>query len=143
VAGPRDNVSVKVEGLTEFRKELKLLADDGRFQAELKDANYEVAAHVARRAQGRASTPLQRKASESLKAGRQAVRAVVSGGGPRWPFFAGAEFGSVQYEQFDAWRGSGYDAGYFLYPTIRDETDVIVEMYGEAIEKITAAAFPD
>ena len=143
MARPSDAVSVKVEGLDQFRRELKKLADDDQFANDLKDANFEVASFVVERARSFAFTPLQRKAAESLKAGRQAARAVVSGGGARYPFFAGAEFGSIQFEQFDPWRGSSYDAGYFLYPTIREQTPEIVEMYGEAIERITASAFPD
>jgi hypothetical protein len=143
MTGPNDTVSVKVEGLDQFRRELKKLSDDNQFADDLKDANYAVASFVADKARGRASSPLQRKAAQSLKVGRQAARAVVSGGGARFPFFAGAEFGSIRYEQFDAFRGSDANAGYFLYPTIRDRTPEIVDMYSEAIGKITAKAFPN
>ena len=135
-------VSVKVDGLAAFRKELKSLEDAPEFEKELKEANFNVASMVVDRARSTASTPLQRKASESLTAGRAAARATVSGGGAQYPFFGGAEFGSITHTQFEAWRGSSYDAGYFLYPTIRSNSDEIVELYGEAIEKITAAAFP-
>jgi hypothetical protein len=141
--GPSDAVSVKVDGLTDFRKELKKLEDEGQFLSDLKEANFEVASMVVDRARAFASTRQQRKAAESLKAGRGAARATISGGGARYPFFAGAEFGSIQFTQFPEWRGSSYDAGHFLYPTIRQSSDDIVELYGDAIEKITGRAFPD
>jgi hypothetical protein len=146
--------TLKVAGLTELRKELKKLdlVDD------LKDANLDVAQVVVTAAQAKAAGqgPMQRTAAATLKPSRQAARAAVTGGSNSLPFFAGAEFGAGQdvprntargtvmgWNQFDVWRGSGDGAGYFLYPAIRDKTDEIVEMYGDAIEKITAGAFPD
>lgn len=149
--------AVKVIGLKEFRKELKKLDDDG-FTNELKDVNFDIAELVVRTAQQKAAGKgrLQQTAARSLKPGRQAARAVVTGGGPKTPFFGGAEFGAGQnvprntqrgtvagWNQFEPWRGNQSDAGYFLYPAIRDETDKIVDMYGDAIEKITSRAFPD
>lgn len=151
-----DAGTVKVVGLDEFRKELRKLDDAGIIDG-LKDANYEVARIVVAGAQGRASTPMQRGAAASLKPSRQAARAQVTGGGARVPYFGGAEFGAQQNQlrlgpsgrtyrglnQFSAWRGSDMSAGYFLYPAIRDLTDRIVEIYGDAIEQLTKQAFPD
>lgn len=136
-------VSVKVVGLSDLRRELKKLDDSDEFNAELKEVNFEIADTVVGRAKVFASTKLQRRAAQSLKAGRGASRATISGGGAQTPFFGGAEFGSIQYTQFEPWRGNDRSAGYFLYPTIRNSTDEIVEMYGDALEKITARAFPD
>lgn len=148
---------VNVEGLDELRREIRKLDEQG-LTDQLKDANYEVASLVVDAAQARASSlgPMQVRAAESLKPGRQAARAVVSGGGARVPFFGGAEFGSRRdqervtvrgsvkgWNQFDPWRGSGQGAGYFLYPSIRDRTPEIIDRYGDAIEKITHRAFPD
>jgi len=147
--------TVTVEGLDEFRRELRKLDEKGLID-ELKDANYDVAKLVVGRAQQNASSRMERSAAASMRPSRQAARAQVTGGGADVPFFGGAEFGAMRnqrrqtprgtvtgWNQFQPWRGSGSGAGYFLYPAIRESTDDIVEMYGEAIEKITARAFPD
>jgi hypothetical protein len=137
-------VGIKVNGLTEFRKELRKLDDKG-FTDQLKDANYAIAELVVTGAKGKAGAlgKMQARAAETLKPSRQAARAQVTAGGARAPFFFGAEFGSGKYHQFQPWRGGGPGAGYFLYPTIRAETVPILGIYSEAVKKITATAFPD
>ena len=135
---------VKVEGLDQLRKELKKLDDKG-LTDELKDANYDVANYVVQMARARAQGVSKQaaRASESLRASRTAARAQVLLGSGRIRFAFGAEFGSTRFKQFPGCRGAGSDAGYFLYPTIRDEIPDIVETYGDAIERITRKAFPD
>jgi hypothetical protein len=149
--------TVKVAGLRDLTRELRKLDDAGLID-ELKDANMAVAELVVRSAQQRAAGMgrMENRAAQSLKPARQANRAAVHGGGPKTPFFGGAEFGAGQnqqrstphgvvtgWNQFEPWRGNGQGAGYFLYPAIRDDTAKIVDMYGDAIERITAKAFPD
>jgi hypothetical protein len=152
--------TVKVAGLGELRKELKRL-DEPTILDELKDANFEVAELVRREALDRASSRMEIRAAESLKSARQAQRAQLTGGGAKTPFFGGAEFGSdrgksriiagktmqshnrVGWRQFQEWRGNQSDAGYFLYPAIRDLTEPIVNIYGDWLEQITKKAFPD
>lgn len=148
--------SIRVDGLDGFRKELRKLDDAGLIE-ELKQANADVAELVIRSAKSRASTRMEQRAASTLKARRAQRAAEVSFGGAQAPFAAGAEFGAGQdmvrrsvngrtyrgYNQFKQWRGNDNGAGYFLYPAIRDETKAIVEMYGDAIEKITSKAFPD
>lgn len=150
-------VRIDVRGMDEFRRALKQLDSQAEIEDQLKDVNKDVADLVVQKARARAFTPLQRKAAESLKAARQLRRAAVSGGGARYPFFGGAEFGAdrgisrigprgrryVGHNQFEPWRGSSRDAGYFLYPAIRDNTEELVEMYGDAIDQLTRKAFPD
>lgn len=36
------------------------------------------------------------------------------------PWAIGAEFGSIQYRQFPAWRGRGMGAGWFFWPAVED-----------------------
>jgi len=55
----------------------------------------------------------------------------------------GNEFGALRYKQFPPWRGNGEEAGYALWPSIRENRDRVVEVYGDAIERLAAAAFPD
>jgi hypothetical protein len=149
--------SIHVEGLSEFRRELRRL-DDRTLTSELKDANFAVAqrvvgwAHYRAAGQGRMAV----KAAATLRASKSQARAAVSFGGAKAPFAAGSEFGAIRniprrsrrgevrgWNQFKEWRGNGRDAGYWLFPAIRANETQIVEEYGDAIEKITAKAFPD
>lgn len=149
------DVRLDVEGMRDLRRELGRL-DDSTFKDELREINANIAESIVRLARSRASTPLQKKAAESLKAGRQLAKAVISAGGARYPFFGGAEFGADQnkqriratgtytgYAQFPPWRGSGRSAGYFLYPTIRAEESAIIEQYLAMVDDLTRRAFPD
>jgi hypothetical protein len=47
------------------------------------------------------------------------------------------------WNQFRKWRGNRSGAGYFLFPAMRQLGPQIVETYGDAIDKLTAKAFPD
>jgi hypothetical protein len=58
------------------------------------------------------------KAKSDLRTGGPGV---VRYGGK--PYDMGAEFGSYQYHQFKIWRGNDDDAGYFLWPAIRQFRD--------------------
>lgn len=156
----RSAETVRIKGLDELRRELRKIQQDGGAQGTqlLKDANYKVASMVASKAQGRASGlgRMQSKAAATLKAGRAQARATVTGGGSV-PYFFGAEFGAYQgimrsrggrsflgFNQFSVWKSPGNgNAGYFLYPTLRAESDNIIEMYGDELDKIVAQAFPD
>lgn len=149
--------TVRVEGLDELRRELRRLADAG-LSDRLKDANQKAAEIVVRRAKQRAAAlgRMQQAAAETLRPARQAARAVVTLGRASVPFALGAEFGAgrniatpgrnrgrVGLNQFQPWRGNGRDAGYFLWPGIRDSTEEIVEAYGDELDHITHDAFPD
>jgi len=147
------SITLKITGMDALRKELKKLdlTDD------LKDVNKEVGEIVVRAAKFKATTRLQQKAAKSLKSGRQLRKVVVTGGGARFPFFGGAEFGAKRnqsrvgpsgrsytgHNQFEGWRGNDRNAGYFLYPAIRANEARIIEVYGDAIERITGKAFPN
>lgn len=149
--------NIKITGLKELRKELRKLDETGLVQ-ELKDVNYDVAQRVVDKARSQAAGQgrMQAAAAATLKPGKQAARAVVTGGGAKAPFFGGAEFGSQHdqprttargsvtgWNQFEPWKGNGSNAGYFLYEAIRDLTAEIVDLYGDALEKIAGRAFPD
>lgn len=131
--------TIRVEGLTEFRKELAKLTE-ATFTKELKDAHYEVASKVLNKAKGAASTRLEQKAAQSLKASKSASFAQISYGGPGYPFAMGAEFGSKRYRQFRQHLGR---TGYFVYPSVRALNSEIARIYLDAVTKIASKAFPD
>ncbi len=135
------DVALKVQGLDEFRRELRRLTGMGK---ELGRANRRVAEMVASGARSKAESlgGVQAKSAPSIRALGAQARSQVALGGARYPFALGAEFGSIRYKQFPAWRGSAQGAGYFLFPTIRESRDAIVDAYGEELDRLARRAFP-
>lgn len=134
---------IQVDGLKELQSALR--AADRDFPKQLRVANKSAADLVA---EGTRSSFASRggvapKVAPSVKALAQQRNASVKIGGPKYPFALGSEFGSIRYKQFPAWKGNGPDAGYSLYETIRDKRDDVVEVYGDALDKLTARIFPD
>lgn len=162
------SASIAVKGLRELNRELRALDQAGGSQNRdlLKAANWRVAQFVVEKAQQRAAGVgrQQVRAAQSLRASKTAARAQVAGGSASVPFFFGAEFGAKQnilraerkragwagpgrymgFRQFLEWKkpGSG-NTGYFLFPTLRAESDNIIELYAEELDRVTAQAFPE
>ena len=156
--------AVTVRGLSELRKELRQLEDADRFKAELKDANFKVASVVGDIARPRMAGlgRMGARASQTIRSSRAATSARLSLGGPGAPYAEGVEFGAhsnvgrrvanpggsgshmrAGWNQFREWRGNGTSAGYAIFPTIRENTPLIVRLYEDEVGRITAAAFPD
>lgn len=88
--------SIRIAGMSQFRRELKKLDDGKALSGELKDANIAVAKDVILWARSKAATQgkMAAKAASSLRAGRTQTRAQVSFGGRGFEFAAGSEFGA-------------------------------------------------
>lgn len=143
---------IEFEGLKETRAALKKLGDPVKTRA-FKAAGYEIARDVViPAARANASNRMERRAASTLKALK-----VTTGGAVRlgegFPGALGAEFGAYRnqlragnpggrpaqvrgWQQFKPWRGSDSGAGYFMWPAIREQTDEIVNRYGEMIQKL-------
>lgn len=136
--------TVSIQGLRELTQALRQV--DTELPKALREASVEAAELVATDARGRASSMhgAARKTAPSIKAmGTQRQAVVRLGHGGRYPFALGAEFGALQYKQFPAWTGNGMDAGYFFFPAIRDNTDKVVELMADRLERVTRHAFPE
>lgn len=146
--------AVRIEGLTEFRKELRKVAGkDGL--AALKAVNVKVAEMIVDRTKPKMSKRSTRSAA-SLKAAKTGNAAFVRGGGKTAPMFGGVEFGAYRnqprrvargvvkgWNQFDMWRGNASNAGYFLYDTVRSSSEEVVQMYRDGMIHIARDAFPE
>lgn len=140
---PRVNASaagVRVEGLNELNRALRRMGGK-ELQRELKAVGLEVASDVADTAEvkARALGGVAAKAAPSISATARFTGAGVSIGGAAYPFAGGAEFGGQRRpttQQFKPWRGNGPDAGYFVYPAIRDHSDQIAEDYLGAVDDL-------
>ena len=128
--------AVRVEGLTELNRALKAIGPE--LQKELKATNLSVAEMVAGDAKAAAYSlgGVAAHVAPSIQAKGYTTSAAVSGGGPTYPMFGGAEFGSIRFKQFKPWRGNGSDAGYFVYPAIRQDADRITTEYTDAIDDL-------
>lgn len=134
---------VRIEGLRELNKALKELGPD--FPREMRKVNKEVATgvkdHAIRNALGQGGVAAH--VAPSLKSSAGVNSAAVSLGGAAHPAAGGAEFGGQRRpttQQFKPWRGSDSNAGYFLYPAIRDDADHIYNDYLEALDDLVHRA---
>lgn len=135
---------VAVEGLAELQRALKAMGDV-ESSREVRAAGKEAATYVAGEARGTATSlgGVAAHVAPSIKASAGATNAGVSFGGAAYPMAAGAEFGGrgrPTTQQFQPWRGSGPGSGYFVYPSITDHVDEIVEPYEQAIQSIARKA---
>lgn len=104
---------------------------------------------------------LQNRATLTGGAISQVVgRGLNKGSGPVL-FFSGAEFGAdrnkqrtvkgygmkevtyLGWSQFKEFRPAGGNTGYFLFPTMRAETEEIKEIWGRELDSISSKVFPD
>lgn len=145
--------TIAVDGLPELSKALKAIGPE--LQKELRTTNKQAAEMVASGARS-AMAALGRQGAHfapGVKASGGTTSAGVALDGRRMPGILGVEFGAGQdsprqrssgqyvgFRQFEPWRGNGSDAGYALYPTIRDRADEIVEFYDDAIAAVIRKA---
>lgn len=122
-------------GLREARRAMEKVAPELR--KELKAGYREMAEQVATGARGRASSAggVAAKVAPTIRAGATATGAYVAFGRGQ-PFAEGAEYGSFAHKQFKAWRGSGPEAGYFYYPTVRAQSEQITEQLDRIADKV-------
>lgn len=134
----RIRTGVKVSGLRELNVALREISKDA--QKELTKANKAIAEFVAEDARGAAHSlgGVAAHVAPSIKATGGTTWAGVGIGGPAYPMAGGAEFGSLKFKQFKPWRGNNSDAGYFLYPAIRQDADRIEHEHTEAMQRLLA-----
>lgn len=134
---------IRLDGLDETIAALKKLENGA--EKGVRVANKEAATKVATGATSAAISlgGVAAHVAPSIKASAGIKSGSVSFGGDDYPMGAGAEFGGGRRKttrQFKPWRGSGGNAGYFVYPTIRRESADIRETYEQAMERIMREA---
>lgn len=131
---------IQVHGLSELSRALRRL--ESGFPDELKAANREAADMVATASKGRAASlgGVAAHVAPSIGSRAGATSAGVAFGGAAWPMAGGAEFGAIRYTQFKPWRGNGPGAGYFVYPSIRDNSERITETYTDRVDDLIRRA---
>ena len=150
---------IEVKGLAELQAELKKV--DAKLPRELTKAHKRVAMTVMAEAQSTMSALNVPKADE-------AATGMKPAGGQKWagiklaaenPYVRAVEFGTSWHRVFgrwveaskmkrrvyQPWGGNGEDAGYALYPTLRQflRTPRFEETYHGALDDVYAKAFPE
>lgn len=134
-------VSINSIPVAKFIRDMAIL--QATLPALLKQEDEAQAGDIAKRARARGHElgSVHGHAAPGLRAVNQApiVRLFVD----EHPEILGAEFGGGRRpttRQFPPWRGKGEDAGYMLFPTIRERTEELFEDRYAAIVQ-TAAGF--
>ncbi len=139
-------VGTEVEGLIAMKKAFRLARDGTQkaIQRRLKDVATLVASEVAGRVPVRSG-----RAASSVRALATQESASVAAGGAKAPYYAFLDFGgstgrghvpgaadsgSVKREWYGK-GGSGSGEGRYLYPAIRDMSEVIASETGAAIHE--------
>lgn len=141
--------SVEVKGLRELQLALRALGAE--WPRELRKANVDVARIAQDASQHEASGlgGVQAKAAPAIKAGGEQLAAkIVVSATAAYPFALGAFFGAKKYPQFPPWVGNSWDPGgpggpYAINAALRSKLDEITDAYGDAMDRLTAKAFPD
>ena len=139
-------VAVEIQGLRQFQAGLRK-AGSG-WPKVLAGVNRDIAKHIEGKAKGSYLESAQQVKAERAISGRGTTREskIVIGGSP--PFALGAFMGALQYRQFPQWVGNNWEVGGAggpgaVNPAIRDSKEDIVDAYGDGLEAVARAAFPD
>lgn len=144
-------IALDTTGLKEFLAGLDKVAriEVGR---DLKAEFGRIVDDAISRGRSKANTRGQRRAASTLRQASSASAAAI-GFGRGFPGALGHEFGAQQntlrqrasgsylgYNQFPTWRGNGLDAGYFMYPGIRDAAEAGVGELADGVARIIEGA---
>jgi hypothetical protein len=149
--------AVQINGLKALQADLRAL--DKTLPRELRKVNLSVAQFIAERAKA-VSTGLggqHAKVADVIKAvAEQRSAAVKITATEAVPYALGAEFGAghnsarqrksgtyLGYNALPSWRGNSTDAGYSVYPTVRDSGEDIAAAYEQRLTELLAQVFKD
>lgn len=135
--------AIRVHDLRGFARELRAASRAAPKVVQRENKRFaERVATTTRAEYSRQHPSMSGRGAGSIRPLATATRAQVAIGSGRAPYVLGQEFGSIRYRQFPAWRGSGPGAGYFLYPTVREELPELREDYLDAVGDALERAFP-
>lgn len=151
---------VEVEGLDQWRRDLKETNNPSAYRREFRKEERQIAQKVASGARGRAGGmggPFAHFAPHITGSSSNAGAAVGLRGSAANATFWGAKgkhgwYGAPRYAggppQHPSWVGNAWDVAgpggpYAINATVRTMSPQIVDWYGDAVSRVTAASFPD
>ena len=126
-------------------------AMDDEAIAQAKKQSGDLAEHVQKKIQSKSESLRSRKVAGRITQGSRVVKSSkigelsfgfasqkFSGGATTQMLWGGSEFGSNTYKQFPVWSGSfgRGSAGYFIYPTLREEQPYILDQWENGFSEI-------
>jgi hypothetical protein len=123
----------------------QLLRDARRVEKDLPKAMRQSLLPISRQVLSRATQRAQSQGGVAAHAVKRGLRAGATQNTAwikllgREPTIFGAEFGGGHRRttrQFKPWRGSGNDAGYFVYPAIRASVDDVSDQVEDAVNDL-------
>ena len=137
---------LRVEGLRQLSKELRTA--DKSLRKELTKANRDATKPVFEIAEQHAvfyggSTAKAFENRSIAQFSQQTKAGIRMRSNSSTQFGLGGEFGAKRFRQFLPWRGAGQEAGYTVWPAIRDLGPKLLRPYEQALARIIRKAFPD
>jgi len=144
--------AIEVDGLREFRADLRSLSSGTRWTRELGQEHRALAGVVAGWSQqtARGMGPVQRHFAPAIggKGGATGARISIDKAQRRqqWAGAQGAFWGSKAYPQFPPWVDTSWVVGgpsggpYAINRTIYERSDEIVDRYQELVHKVSTSA---
>ena len=126
-------MSVRTEGLTELRAELRKIDSEGELLRGLREAHRAAADVVAQEAARRAPRRTGALRS-SIRALARQTSGQVAAGKAKVPYAAAVEFG---YPRRNIPKQP------YIFPAIEAKSETIVEIYADGLQKLMKKAFPD
>ena len=126
-------------------------AMDDEAIAQAKKQSGDLAEHVQKKIQSKSESLRSRNVAGRITQGSKVVKSSkigelsfgfasqkFSGGATTQMLWGGSEFGSNTYKQFPVWSGSfgRGSAGYFIYPTLREEQPYILDQWENGFSEI-------
>ena len=143
-AAPRVKSGVHVEGLKPVLRQLSRLGPD--LNRELRASSKEIAAEEASKIRAAAgSDQLSAAVATTIRARSDRLPSIVGGGARRLSslsgnprageVFFGAEYGGGKRKTTRQFRPHRGRAGYFVWPTLRDDQEHMLVRWSEAVER--------
>lgn len=143
---------IRIEGLNEFRRELKNIDSD--LPKELRRGHKKVGDFAADRvrpfAPGRTKAAIKGRGTQreaTLKVGHNPPYSVAKmvGANRRFGWYGKARYRSSAGRQFQPHLGASWTPGqlYYIGPPLMASLDDIVEIWGEMLDDLTKKAYPD
>jgi hypothetical protein len=136
--------SVEVDGLKQLIRDVRRVERDlpKTMRVRMLPISQSVVVEARRRGQslGGVQTHAVRR---GLRGGATQNTAWIKLLASREPTILGAEFGGGRRRttrQFPPWRGSGRNAGYFVYPTLRESSDDIIRQLEDSVRDLLRLA---
>lgn len=135
----RNKSTLQVKGLSEFIRDLDVLPGQMKAAERIFEATAAMTVAARAKALARSGDSIQASSAADIRVGGHGT--VVYGG---QGYSMGAEFGAYRYKQFKTWRGNQDDAGYFLWPSIRQfRDDDMLNDWAKEVWRAIKPVFPN